>query len=138
MHPASGRATFCQYSTCFLSSTLYFSIIELASRRVIHLGVTDAPTDAWVAQQLREATPFDQKPTYFIRGNDRKFGQQFTRIAAGTGIKILKTPIAAPNANAICERFLESIRHECLDHLFVLRSTNEPPKSAKPSSKCNK
>ena len=97
-----------------------FFIIELASRRVIHFGVTDAPTDAWVAQQLREATPFDQKPKCLIRDNDRKFGQQFARVAEETGIEILKTPIAATNANAICERFLESVRHECLDHLLVL------------------
>jgi len=104
----------------FFKQYFVFFIIELASRRVIHLGVTDAPTDAWVAQQLREATPFDQKPKYLIRDNDSKFGQQFARVAAETSIKILKTPIAAPNANAICERFLESVRHECLDHLLVL------------------
>ncbi len=104
----------------FFKQYFVFFIIELASRRVIHFGVTDAPTDAWVAQQLREATPFDQKPKCLIRDNDSKFGQQFARVAAETGIKILKTPIAAPNANAICERFLESVRHECLDHLFVL------------------
>ena len=77
-------------------------------------------TDAWVAQQLREATPFEQKPKYLVRDNDSKFGQQFVCVAAETGIKILKTPIAAPNPNAICEQFLESIRHECLDPLLVL------------------
>ena len=75
---------------------------------------------AWVAQQWREATPFDQKPTYLICDNDSKFGHQFARVAADAGIKILKTPIAAPNANAVCERFLESARHECLDHLLIL------------------
>ena len=66
-----------------------FFIIELASRRVIHFGVTDAPTDAWVAQQLGEATPFDQKPKYLIRDSDSKFGQQFARVTAETGNKIL-------------------------------------------------
>ncbi len=45
---------------------------------------------------------------------------QFARVAAGAGIKSLKTPVAAPNANAICERFLESVRHDCLDHLLVV------------------
>ena len=52
-----------------------FFIVELATRRVVHVGVTRHPTDAWVAQQLREATPFGQHPTYLIRDNDTKFGQ---------------------------------------------------------------
>jgi len=104
----------------FFKQYFVFFMIELASRRVIHFGVTDSPTDTWVAQQLREATPFEQKPKYLVRDNDSKFGQQFARVAAETGIKILKTPIAAPNTNALCERFLESVRHECLDHLLVL------------------
>ena len=97
-----------------------FVIVGLASRRVIHIGGTRHPTDAWVAQQLREATPFDQHPTYLIRDNDAKFGPAFARVAAGSGIEILRTPFKAPRANAICERFLGSLRRECLDHLIIL------------------
>ncbi len=47
-------------------------------------------------------------------------GNAFTRVAAGTSIRILKTPYRAPKANAICERFLGSVRRECLDHILVL------------------
>jgi putative transposase len=97
-----------------------FVIVELASRRVIHIGATRHPTDAWVAQQLREATPFDQRPTYLIRDNDAKFGPAFARVAAGSGIDILRTPFKAPRANAICERFVGSLRRECLDHLIIV------------------
>ena len=62
--------------TDLLFRQLYaFFIVELATRRVVHVGVTRHPTDAWVAQQLREATPFGQHPTYLIRDNDTKFGQ---------------------------------------------------------------
>jgi transposase InsO family protein len=96
-----------------------FFIIELGSRRVVHVGVTRHPTDAWVAQQLREATPFGEHPRYLIRDNDSKFGQQFSRVAAGTGITVLKTPYRAPKANSFCERFLGSVRRECLDHFFI-------------------
>ena len=96
-----------------------FFIIELGSRRVVHVGVTRHPTDAWVAQQLREATPFDTHPKYLIRDNDSKYGPQFARVAAGSGIKILKTPYRAPKANSFCERFLGSARRECLDHFLV-------------------
>src|SRR5437868_6348072 len=93
--------------------------MELGTRRVVHVGVTRHPTDAWLAQQLREATPFDLHPTYLIRDNDSKFGPQFARVAASTGIQILKTPYRAPKANSFCERFLGSVRPECLDHFLV-------------------
>jgi putative transposase len=57
--------------TNLLFRSLYaFVVMELASRRIVHVGVTRHPTDGWVAQQLREATPFDQRPTYLIRDND--------------------------------------------------------------------
>ncbi len=84
------------------------------------MGVTHSPTDVWVAQQLREATPYGQAPRYLIRDNDGKFGPCFARVARTSGIKILKTPYHTPRANAICERFLRSVRQECLDHLLIL------------------
>ncbi|CAG0990726.1 hypothetical protein ANRL3_02758 [Anaerolineae bacterium] len=69
-----------------------FFIIELASRRTVHFGVTRSPTDEWVAQQLREATPFGQAPRFLNRDRDRKYGECFRRVAVGTSIEILKTP----------------------------------------------
>jgi putative transposase len=72
-----------------------------------------------VAQQLREATSFGTGPRYLIRDNDSKYGRQFAAVAAGANIKVMKTPIAAPNANAVCERFLGSVRRECLDHCLL-------------------
>ncbi len=96
-----------------------FFIIALRSRRVVHVAVTCHPTDAWVAQQLREATPFDERPRFLIRDNDAKYGPRFDRLAAASGIRMLRTPIRAPQANAICERFLGSVRRECLDHVLV-------------------
>jgi putative transposase len=105
----------------FFRSLFAFFIIELHSRRVIHVGVTRSPTNAWTAQQLREATPYEQSPNYLIRDRASKFGPSFARVAATSGIKILKTPYHAPQANAICERFMGSVRHECLDHLLILQ-----------------
>ena len=86
---------------------------------MIYVGVTRSPADLWVAQQLREATPYGQAPKYLIRDNDSKFGPSFARVARTSGIKLLKTPYHAPRANAICERFLRSVRQECLDHLLI-------------------
>ncbi|HAT43627.1 MAG TPA: integrase [Ktedonobacter sp.] len=111
---------FLQVTDLFFRPLFAFFIIELRSRKVIHVGVTRSPTDAWTAQQLREATPYGQTPKYLVRDNDSKFGHCFARVAATSGIKILKTPYHAPRANAICERFLGSVRRECLDHLLIL------------------
>ena len=96
-----------------------FCITELGSRRIVHVGVTRSPTDAWVAQRLREATPFGDAPQYIIRDNDATYGPHFSAVALGTGINVLRTPIKAPRANAICERLLGSVRRECLDHLLI-------------------
>ena len=97
-----------------------FFITDLGSRRIVHVDVTRSPTDAWAAQQLREATPFGTAPRYLIRDNDRKYGPTFARVAAGSRIAVLRTPVRAPRANAVCERFLGSVRRECLDHLLIL------------------
>ncbi len=97
-----------------------FVLTELGSRRIVHVGVTRSPTDAWVAQQLREATPFGGAPTYLIRDNDAKYGPHFEAVARGSGIEVLRSPIQPPRANAICERLVGSVRRECLDHLLIV------------------
>jgi len=112
---------FLQVSDLFFRPLFAFFLIELKSRKVIHVGVTCSPTDAWVAQHLREATPYGQAPKYLICDHDSKFGSCFDRVATTSGIKLLKTPVHAPRANAICERFLRSVRQECLDHLLILQ-----------------
>ena len=110
---------FLQVTDLFFRPLFAFFMIELKSRKVIHVGVTRSPTDSWIAQQLREATPYGQAPKYLIRDNDSKFGSCFARVATTSAIEILKTPYHAPRANAICERFLRSVRQECLDHLLI-------------------
>jgi putative transposase len=70
---------------------------------------------------IREATAYGERPKYLIRDNDGKFGLGFERVAKTSRIEILKTPYHVPQANAICERFLGSVRRECLDHLLILR-----------------
>jgi putative transposase len=111
---------FLQVPDLFFRTLFAFFIIELKSRKVIYVNVTRTPTDSWVAQQLREATPYGERPTYLIRDNDRKFGPNFTRMAVTSGIKVLRTPYRTPRANAVCERFLGSVRRECLNHFFIL------------------
>jgi len=107
--------------TDLLFRPLYaFWVVELATRRVVHVGATRHSTDAWVAQRRRAATPFDQRPRYLIRDRDSKYGPAFARVAATTGITELRTAYRAPRQNATCERFLGSVRRACLDHVLVL------------------
>src|SRR5579862_9416410 len=73
----------------FFRSIYAFFIMELKSRKVMFVGVTRHPTDAWVSQQLREATPYGQAPRFLIHDDDSKFGPLFDRVARGTGIELL-------------------------------------------------
>jgi transposase InsO family protein len=95
-----------------------FVIMELHTRRIVHTAVTRSPIDEWVAQQLREATPWGEGPKYLIRDRDGKYGKRFAAVASG--IEILKTPVRAPTANSYCERLIGSLRRECLDHMLIL------------------
>jgi putative transposase len=99
-----------------------FVVMELQSRRIVHTAVTRSPTDDWAAQQLREATPRGKGPKYLIRDRDNKYGPLFPNIARSTGSKVLRTPVRVPKANAICERFIGSLKRECIDHMFILHS----------------
>ena len=125
--PRSGGATRFLVTDIFFRPLVAFFLIELRSRKVIHVGVTLSPTDAWVAESLREATPYGQAPKYLIRENDSKFGSCFARVATTSAIEILKTPVHAPRANAICERFLRSVRQACLDRLLIFHEKQHEP-----------
>src|SRR5262245_50013023 len=111
---------FLQVTDLFFRPVFAFFVVELGSRRVVHVGVTRSPTDAWVAQQLREATPDEARPRFLIHDHDAKHGPAFARVAATSGIEAIRTPVRAPRANAVCERFLGSVRRECLDHALIL------------------
>ena len=104
---------------CFRPLYAFFAV-ALGTRRGVQVGGARHPTDAWVAQQLREATPFGRRPRYLLRDNDRKYGAAFSRLATTTGIEEVRTAYRAPLENATCERFLGSVRRECLDHVLVL------------------
>jgi transposase InsO family protein len=70
---------------------------------------------------LREATPWGTRPKYWIHDRDKKYGRRFSAVAASSGIKEILTPFQAPLANAVCERFMQSLKRECLDHMLIWR-----------------
>ncbi len=103
----------------FFRTVYAFFIVELSSRRVVHFGVTSNPTDAWVAQQLREATPFGLTPRFLIRDRDSKYGQVFTRVAKGKLDSGLEYPLPGTKSERSMRTILGSVRRECLDHILV-------------------
>jgi hypothetical protein len=85
---------FLQTFNVWFRTLFVFFIIELGSRRVVHFAVASSPNDAWVAQQVREATPYDTRPQFLIRDNDRKYGAEFARGRASS--KSYERPFARP------------------------------------------
>jgi putative transposase len=111
---------FVQTYDLFFRTVFVYFIVALGSRKVVHYGVTRSPSDVWVAQQVREATLYAEGPRFLIRDHDDQYGRCFTRVTRDHQIEVLKTPVEAPQANSICERFIGSVRRECLDHILIL------------------
>jgi putative transposase len=99
---------------------LLFVLLILAHerRRVVHIAVTDHPTAAWTAQQLREAFPWDEAPQYLVHDRDSAFNVWATT-ATAIGITEVVTAVRSPWQNAYAERLIGSIRRECLDHIII-------------------
>jgi putative transposase len=101
-----------------------FFIIEFGSRRVHLAGCSETPNGAWVAQQARNlawSLRERERPLRFlIHDRDRKFTDTFDEVFRSEGIEIIRTPIRAPKANAIAERFVGTVRRECLDWIVIL------------------
>lgn len=97
--------------------------IELESRRVHLAGLTENPDGAWVTQQARNVawslTERKAPLRFLIRDNDAKFSAAFDEVFRSEEIEIVRTPIRAPKANAIAERFVGTVRRECLDWLLI-------------------
>ena len=95
---------------------------RFCNRHVWLAGCTANPTGAWVTQQARNlGLDFsDQGMRFLIRDRDSKYSGPFDEVLRSEGIRIVKTPVRAPKANAIAERFVRTIRSECLDWLLIL------------------
>jgi putative transposase len=110
--------------TGFGKATVYILVfIHVGSRRVRVAGMTAQPNGPWVAQQARnlvmELAECGEKASYLLKDGDTKFTAAFDEVFRSEGIKVKRLPFASPNLNAFAERFIQSIKQECLDQFVV-------------------
>jgi hypothetical protein len=125
--------------TAFFAIAHIFVVMEIGSRKIVHVNVTANPTLVWVKQQIREATAWDQNPRFLVHDNDGIFGQFGSRVTVEKngrkrsyrchldlwlqkviGVEGLPIPYGAPNASPHVERFMRALRQDALGHFIFL------------------
>ena len=101
-----------------------FVVIQHGSRRLVRVAITAHPSTAWTLQQLREVVGFDHSRRYLIHDRDSIFARSLDESIRNLGWTVLKSPQRSPQANAICERVIGTIRRECLDWLIPLSESH--------------
>jgi transposase InsO family protein len=94
--------------------------IELCSRRVRMLGTTPAPDEAFMLQIVRNLKSEVDGPRIFLCDRDRKWNRAVRQLLEDGGFQVVQTPFRAPNANAYAERFVRSVKEECLNRIIPL------------------
>jgi len=108
-------------STTVSLRTIYTLVLmEIGSRRILHVNSTSHPTAEWTTQQLREAFVPEHRWRYLLHDRDSIFSASLDDAVRSFGVTVLKSPPRCPKANAFCERLIGSLRRECLDWIIPL------------------
>ena len=108
--------------TAWLRTLYVMFFIEVGSRRVVWARSTRNPDSSWAVQQARNLLlhlPESCPPRFLIRNREAKFAGAFDEVFASEGTRVIQTPVRAPRANAHAERWIRTVRDECLDHLLI-------------------
>jgi transposase InsO family protein len=92
-----------------------FVVLDVGTRRLLHWNVTGHPTAEWTVQQFRTCITGESAYRFLVHDHDTVFSNAVDRAVSAMGLRVLKTPIAVPQANAYCERLIGTARRECLD-----------------------
>jgi transposase InsO family protein len=111
---------FCIAVTATFRVLYILIVMEHGTRRVLHCNVTAHPTAEWTLQQLREALPSEHEYRFLIHDRDSIFSKALDQSIRNLRLRVLKTPYRTPQANAICERFIGTLRRELLDWVIPL------------------
>ncbi|HEY5870872.1 MAG TPA: integrase core domain-containing protein [Candidatus Tectomicrobia bacterium] len=111
---------FCVVVTATFRLLYVFVVMDHATRRILHTNVTTRPTAPWTLQQLREAIPADHGYRFLVHDRDSIFSQSLDQHIHHLGLRVLKSPPQSPQANALCERLIGTLRRECFDFLIPL------------------
>jgi len=98
----------------------YFFVISHGRRRVLLFNVTRHPTGSWIVQQLREAFPYQSASRFLIFDRDAKYGLEVPIVVRSMNIRPVRTSFQSPWQNGVAERWIESCRHDLLDHIIAL------------------
>ena len=101
-----------------------FVVLAHERRRVVHFNVTDSPTAEWTSLQILQAFPWDSAPRYLLRDRDCTYGQAFVRRVQAMGIKEVKIAPRSLWQNPFAERFVGTLRRDCLDHVIILNENH--------------
>ncbi len=111
---------FCVVPTAIFCVLYLFLVLRHERCQLVHFAVTEHPSAARVSQQLRQAFPFETAPRYLIRDRDSICGARVQRTLEGMGVEEVLTAPRSPWQNPYAERFIGSLRRECLDHVLFL------------------
>ena len=94
-------------------------IVSHERRRVLYFNVTSSPSAQWTAQQVVQAFPFDTAPRFLLRDRDSIYGAFLRKRIGDLGIEEVLTAYRSPWQNPYCERWIGTVRRDCLDHVVV-------------------
>ena len=97
-----------------------FVVIEHGTQRLKHVNVSASPTADWTLKQLREVVGDEGVHRYLIDDRDRIYAKHLDDSIRALGIHVLRSPVASPKANSVCERVIGTIRRECLDWMIPM------------------